>query len=212
MSRFWYLESIDLFKVLCPHKYGKYKDGHSFNVYKKKDYIKVMSQHLQKELEGFDYDHILFSYHGIPERHIYKGDTTGTHCKLDGSCCEVKSVAHETCYRHQCFETTKGIVKELGIEPSKYRNSFQSRLLKDPWLKPYTDHELEAMPEQGVKKLAVITPAFVSDCLETLEEIAMEGKEEFLSFGGEEFKHISCLNDDDAWVDVMVQWIEKWNS
>ena len=180
--------------------------------YNNTDYIKVMSQHLQKELEGFDYDHILFSYHGIPERHIFKGDTTGTHCKLDGTCCEVKSVAHETCYRHQCFETTKGIVKELGIEEGKYRNSFQSRLLKDPWLKPYTDHELEAMPEQGIKKLAVITPAFVADCLETLEEIAMEGKEEFIAFGGKEFRHVSCLNEDDAWVDVMVKWIENWNS
>ena len=180
--------------------------------YNNPDYIKVMSQHLKKELEGFDYDQILFSYHGIPERHIYKGDTTGSHCKLDGSCCEMKSVAHETCYRHQCFETTKGIAKELGLKEGTYRNSFQSRLLKDPWLKPYTDLELEAMPEQGVKKLAVITPAFVSDCLETLEEIAMEGKEEFLEFGGEEFKHISCLNEDDACVDVMVQWIKNWNS
>lgn len=180
--------------------------------YDKPDYIKVMAQHLSKELEGFDYDHILFSYHGIPERHIYKGDTTGSHCKLDGSCCEIKSKAHETCYRHQCFETTKGIVKELGLKEGTYRNSFQSRLLKDPWLRPYTDHELEAMPEQGVKKLAVITPAFVSDCLETLEEIAMEGKSEFLSFGGEDFKHVSCLNDDDAWVEVMVEWIEKWKS
>lgn len=180
--------------------------------YDQPDYIKVMSQHLKDELEGFDYDHILFSYHGIPERHIFKGDVTGSHCKLDGSCCEIKSKAHETCYRHQCFETTKGIVKELGLKEGEYRNSFQSRLLKDPWLKPYTDHELEAMPEQGVKKLAVITPAFVADCLETLEEIAMEGKEEFLSFGGEKFKHISCLNEDDAWVDVMVGWINKWNS
>lgn len=180
--------------------------------YNNTDYIKVMSQHLQKELEGFDYDHLLFSYHGIPERHILKGDTTGSHCKLDGSCCDVKSVAHETCYRHQCFETTKGIVKELGLKEGEYRNSFQSRLLKDPWLKPYTDHELEAMPEQGVKKLAVITPAFVADCLETLEEIAMEGKQEFLEFGGKEFRHISCLNEDDAWVDVMVKWIENWNS
>ena len=98
------------------------------------------------------------------------------------------------------------------MEKGKFRNSIQSRLLMDPWLKPYTDYELEAMPEQGIKKLAVVTPAFVSDCLETLEEIAMEGKEEFLAFGGQEFKHISCLNEDDAWVDVMVQWIEKWNS
>ncbi len=180
--------------------------------YNDPDYIRVMSQNLKEQLEGFDYDHILFSYHGIPERHIFKGDPTGSHCKLDGSCCEVSSEAHETCYRHQCFETTKEIVKELGLKEGTYRNSFQSRLLKDPWLKPYTDHELEAMPEQGVKKLAVITPAFVADCLETLEEIAMEGKEEFLAFGGKDFKHIGCLNENEAWVEVVQKWIEDWNS
>jgi ferrochelatase len=102
------------------------------------------------------------------------------------------------------------MVKELNIEEGKYRNSFQSRLLKDPWLKPYTDHQLESMAEEGIKKLAVITPAFVSDCLETLEEIAMEGKEEFLANGGEEFIHISCLNEDEAWVEVMKKWITDW--
>lgn len=178
--------------------------------YNHPDYIHVMSEFLKKQLEGFDYDQLLFSYHGIPERHIYKSDTTQSHCKIDGSCCEISSEAHKTCYRHQCFETTKGIVKELGIEKSKYRNSFQSRLLKDPWLRPYTDYELERMADEGIKKLAVITPAFVSDCLETLEEIAMEGKEEFLERGGEEFVHIPCLNEDDAWVEVMKQWIIDW--
>ena len=178
--------------------------------YNHPDYIRVMSEHLKTELEGFDYDQILFSYHGIPERHILKSDTTQSHCKIDGSCCEISSEAHKTCYRHQCFETTKGIVKELQLEEGKYRNSFQSRLLKDPWLKPYTDHELERMAEGGVKRLAVITPAFVSDCLETLEEIAMEGKKEFLDRGGEAFIHISCLNEDKAWVEVMKQWIADW--
>ena len=178
--------------------------------YNHPDYIHVMSQHLKAELEGFDYDQILFSYHGIPERHIHKSDTTQSHCKIDGSCCEISSEAHKTCYRHQCFETTKGIVKELQLEEGKYRNSFQSRLLKDPWLKPYTDHELERMAEGGIKRLAVITPAFVSDCLETLEEIAMEGKKEFLDRGGEDFIHISCLNEDKAWVEVMKQWIKDW--
>lgn len=179
--------------------------------YKHPDYIRVMSQFLKKQLEGFDYDQLLFSYHGIPERHIYKSDTTQSHCKIDGTCCEISSEAHKTCYRHQCFETTKAIVKELGIDKSKYRNSFQSRLLKDPWLRPYTDYELERMADEGIKKLAVITPAFVSDCLETLEEIAMEGRHEFLERGGEEFIHIPCLNDDDAWVEVMKEWIIDWN-
>ncbi len=178
--------------------------------YNNKDYIKALAANIKRHLEGFDYDHVLFSYHGIPERHIYKSDTTKSHCKIDGSCCETASKAHRTCYRHQCFETTKAVVKELELDEGSYSNSFQSRLLKDPWLKPYTDFELEKFPKEGKKKLAVITPAFVSDCLETLEEIAMEGKEEFLEAGGTEYKYIPCLNDNDEWVEVMVDWIEQW--
>lgn len=178
--------------------------------YNQPAYIKVMSENIANHLKGFDYDHVLFSYHGIPERHIKKSDPTNNHCKIDGSCCERNSVAHHTCYRHQCFETTKGIAKELGLDETNHSNSFQSRLLKDPWLKPYTDFELEKFPELGKKKLAVVTPAFVSDCLETLEEIAMEGEEDFLAAGGTDYKHIPCMNDNDNWVDVMVNWIENW--
>lgn len=180
--------------------------------YNKPAYIKAMSNNIAHHLKGFDYDHVLFSYHGIPERHIKKSDPTKSHCKLDGSCCERNSVAHHTCYRHQCFETTKAIAKELGLDETNHSNSFQSRLLKDPWLKPYTDFELEKFPEMGKKKVAVITPAFVSDCLETLEEIAMEGKEDFLEAGGTDYKHIPCMNDNDDWVDVMVSWIEDWKN
>ncbi len=195
---------------LLENQFGHMKMDVLQPFYKHPDYIRVMSQFLKKQLEGFDYDQLLFSYHGIPERHIYKSDPTKSHCKIDGTCCEISSEAHKTCYRHQCFETTKAIVKELGIDKSKYRNSFQSRLLKDPWLRPYTDYELERMADEGIRKLAVITPAFVSDCLETLEEIAMEGKQEFLERGGDEFIHIPCLNEDDAWVEVMKQWIIDW--
>ena len=179
--------------------------------YNHPDYIKAMSDNLKQHLDGFDYDHILFSYHGIPERHILKSDPTNSHCKIDGSCCEKASIAHETCYRHQCFETTKGIAKELQLEEGTYSNSFQSRLLKDPWLKPYTDFEFDRIPkEEGKRKMAVITPAFVSDCLETLEEIAMEGKEQFIEGGGETYKHIPCMNDNDDWVAVMNTWIDNW--
>ena len=178
--------------------------------YKDPDYINVMSDNISNHLEGFDYDHVLFSYHGIPERHIKKSDPTKNHCKIDGSCCERNSVAHHLCYRHQCFVTTKLIVNNLGLKEGTYSNSFQSRLLKDPWLKPYTDFELEKFPKEGKKKLAVITPAFVSDCLETLEEIAMEAKEDFLEAGGTDYKHIPCMNDNDDWVEVMVNWINNW--
>ncbi|MCF6223862.1 MAG: ferrochelatase [Flavobacteriaceae bacterium] len=178
--------------------------------YNNKDYIKAMSNNLKNSLEGFDYDHILFSYHGIPERHILKSDSTQSHCKIDGTCCDTPSKAHETCYRHQCFETTKAMVKYLGLKQGTYSNSFQSRLLKDPWLKPYTDFELLRLANEGVKKLAVLTPAFVADCLETLEEIAMEGKKEFLNAGGEQFIHIPCLNENKDWIDTVCNWVNDW--
>ncbi|OIQ37265.1 MAG: ferrochelatase [Bacteroidetes bacterium MedPE-SWsnd-G1] len=178
--------------------------------YNDKEYINTMVESIKRHLEGIDYEHILFSYHGIPERHIRISDTTKSHCQLDGSCCNKPSEAHKTCYRHQCFETTKEIVKQLDLEGKSYSNSFQSRLLKDPWLKPYTDFELEAFPDKGKKKIAVITPAFVTDCLETLEEIAMEGKEQFLEAGGEKYFHVPCLNDDDKWIDTVVNWTKNW--
>lgn len=178
--------------------------------YKDKAYIEAMSSNIQNHLQDFDYDHVLFSYHGIPERHIFKSDTTKNHCKIDGSCCETASEAHKTCYRHQCFETTKAIVSTLNLKEGTYSNSFQSRLLKDPWLKPYTDHEFERLPKVGKKKLAVVTPAFVADCLETLEEIAMEGKDQFIEGGGKEYKHIPCMNENEDWVNVMTDWINNW--
>lgn len=178
--------------------------------YNDQDYIKAMVTNIKVFLKDKDYDHILFSYHGIPERHIRISDTTKSHCKIDGSCCEINSTAHKTCYRHQCFETTKAIVNQLDMNGKTHSNSFQSRLLKDPWLKPYTDFELEAFPEKGIKKIAVITPAFVTDCLETLEEIAMEGKDEFLKAGGTSYVHVPCMNDNDDWVATVAKWTKNW--
>jgi len=180
--------------------------------YSNKDYIKVLSESIAEGLKDFDYDHVLFSYHGIPERHIRKSDPTKFHCKIDGSCCSTNSVAHHTCYRHQCYDTTELVKAHLDLPEEKVSSSFQSRLPNDPWLKPYTDFEFERFPKEGKKRLAVITPAFVSDCLETLEEIAMEGKEQFEEAGGEDYKHISCLNDSDAWVKLMAKWIHNWET
>lgn len=178
--------------------------------YNKPDFIQALANSIKKHLEGFEYDHLLFSYHGIPKRHIRKTDVTKSHCKIDGSCCNTPSPAHEFCYRHQCFETTKQVVKLLGIPEGKYSETFQSRLAGDKWLTPYTDVEINKMPEQGIKKLAVVTPAFVADCLETLEEIAMEANHQFKEHGGEEFLAVPCLNDEDQWCEVVANWIKEW--
>ena len=180
--------------------------------YKKPGYIKALANSIKKHLDTFEYDHLLFSYHGIPKRHIRKTDITKSHCKIDGSCCVTPSPAHEFCYRHQCYETTRQVVEYLGIPEGKYSQTFQSRLAGDKWLTPYTDVEINKMPEKGIKKLAVVTPAFVSDCLETLEEIAMEANHEFKVHGGEEFMAIPCMNDGDEWCTTVSSWIKDWAS
>lgn len=178
--------------------------------YNKPDYIKVLAENIQKQLTGFDYDHLLFSYHGIPKRHIRKTDVTRSHCKIDNICCSLPSSAHEFCYRHQCYETTKKVVEYLQIPPEKYSQTFQSRLAGDKWLTPYTDVEINKMPQRGIKNLAVVTPAFVSDCLETLEEIAMEANHQFKENGGENFFAVPCLNDDPNWCSVVADWIHDF--
>lgn len=158
-------------------------------------------------------EHILFSYHGLPERHLKKTDPTGSHCLQSPDCCETKSQAHKTCYRHQCFETTKAIVKAAGIPEDRYTLSFQSRLGRAKWLDPYTEETLRTLPSKGIKNLAVICPAFFCDCLETLEEIQMRGKEIFMNAGGESFRMIPCLNDTpDALncLKTLMQAVETW--
>ncbi len=150
-----------------------------------------------------DYDHLLFSYHGIPERHLRKSDPTGCHCLKVENCCEVASPAHATCYRAQCFATTREFVKLAGIPKENYSVSFQSRLGKDPWLKPYTDYELVRLAQEGKKRMMVICPAFVSDCLETIEEIGMRGCEDFLAASGKEFTRIPCMNEHPLWIKAL---------
>jgi len=126
------------------------------------DYIAALVASAAGYLEK-DFDHLLFSYHGIPERHLRKSDPTGCHCLAKENCCEVSSPALGTCYRAQCFATTAAFVKLAGVPRGKYSVSFQSRLGKDPWLKPYTDYELPRLATEGKKKMLVICPAFVSD-------------------------------------------------
>ncbi|MEO7524144.1 MAG: ferrochelatase [Ferruginibacter sp.] len=169
--------------------------------YNNDGYINALAERMRPYLNK-DYDHILFSYHGVPQRHIRKSDITGSHCLKTNNCCDMASPAHEYCYRHQCFTTTKLVTEKLGIPQNRYSVSFQSRLGKG-WLEPFTDIRLEAMPKEGIKKLLIICPAFVSDCLETLEEIAIRGKETFMEAGGLEYEMIPCLNVEPLWVGAL---------
>ena len=147
------------------------------------------------------YDHLLFSFHGLPERHLRKANPG--YCLSAPNCCETPGPAHRTCYRAQCLATARAFVESAGIPAEKFSVSFQSRLGRDPWLKPYTDFEFPRLAGNGVKKLLVICPAFVSDCLETLEEIAMRGRETFIEAGGTDFALIPCLNEHPRWLDAL---------
>nr|MBS0037900.1 ferrochelatase [Saprospiraceae bacterium] len=176
--------------------------------YKDDQYLSALAESIKPYLER-DYDCILFSYHGIPERHLRKTDPTGSHCLKCENCCESPSAAHAFCYRHQVLETTKGVADLLNIPADKYSVSFQSRLGPDKWLEPSTSGELKRFPGDGIKKLIVVCPAFVSDCLETLEEIWVEGKEDFEKAGGETFEVVPCLNLHPKWVKTIDHLIQR---
>lgn len=170
--------------------------------YNHPQYISALVASAQPFLEK-GYDHLLFSFHGLPERQLRKSDPTGCHCLASPDCCQVPSPAHDTCYRAQCFKTVAEFVKRAAIPVEKYSVAFQSRLGRDPWLKPYTDYELVRFADQGIKRLLVICPAFVSDCLETLEEIGIRGRDTFLDAGGTELTQIPCLNEHPLWLETL---------
>ncbi|MDB5208854.1 MAG: ferrochelatase [Flavisolibacter sp.] len=195
------------------HKKGAYNFKLSFikPFYNNEDYIEALTESIRPYVAG-NYDQILFSYHGIPERHILKCDPTKQHCLKVDNCCDVPSEAHAYCYRHQCWTTTNLVADKLNIPKEKRGFSFQSRLGRDPWLKPYTVVRLEELPKEGVKKLVVVCPAFVSDCLETIEEMGEEGREVFLKSGGESFELVPCMNVHPLWIGALSKWIGEYAS
>ncbi len=159
--------------------------------YNHSDYIDVLADSIEPYLSPDKY--VLFSYHGVPERHIYKGDPTTVYCKIDDSCCKEASPSHAFCYRHQCYKSTDLVARRLSLKPDNYTTTFQSRFGKDPWLQPFTDEVLQELPKRGIKHLVVVCSAFTADCLETLEEIGMEGKRQFLEACGESYTLVSLL-------------------
>ncbi len=198
-------------------EYGKQcyeKGNYNFDLkivppfYDDENYIEALSKNIQTYTENQNWDFLLFSYHGIPERHIRKSDPTKSHCRIDDTCCITPSSAHKFCYKHQDLTTMILTAAQLGLPKNKFGISFQSRI-GSKWLKPFTDERLKNLPKEGVKNLLIVCPAFVSDCLETLEEIAIAGRETFLENGGESFTMIPCLNDSPLFVKTLKHLIEK---
>ncbi len=177
--------------------------------YNNPDYINALCNSIKPYFDADKY--LLFSYHSIPERHIQKSDITGNHCLKSNDCCTVSSPAHKYCYKHQCLETTRLVCEKLGIPKEKYGISFQSKLGRAEWLKPSTTATMSELPAKNIKDIMVICPAFISDCLETLEEVAIREKENFMHAGGTSFTFIPCLNVEKSWVDTIKKWIEEPN-
>lgn len=156
------------------------------------------------------YDHIIFSYHGLPQRQLRKGDPSGSHCTKKEGCCQQIGPVNQFCYSAQCNATTRAIAGQLGLDESRYTTAFQSRLGPEAWAQPYTIKTIEHLAEKGAKRLLVFSPAFVADCLETIIEIGTEYQEEFEEMGGEHVDLVPSLNDDPRWVRTVADLVLEY--
>lgn len=177
--------------------------------YDDKEFVNIISKDIQKKLAPDDF--LLMSFHGLPERHVIRSDggKLPKGCDLKSHCPKI-TAANLTCYRAQCYATAKAVAKKLNMQ--NYEVAFQSRLGKTPWIQPYTDEFLEEILNRGFKSLIVACPSFTSDCLETIEEIGMELKEQWLDMGGEKFQLVSCLNDNNDWAELICKWAKSYSS
>ncbi len=173
------------------------------------DFLDAFAQVAAPVIEAARAEHVLFSFHGLPERQVRKSDPSGSHCLQSADCCDRLVAANVNCYRAQAFETARALAQRLGLAESAYEISFQSRLGRAPWIRPYTDLLLPALAKRSVRRLAVMCPAFVADCLETLEEIGIRGRESFLAAGGEELVLVPSLNSHPAWVQAVVRMARR---
>jgi len=157
-----------------------------------------------------DYDHVLFSFHGLPQRQILKSDPHGS-CLRTPQCCSPAQFAmyNPSCYSAQCYATARLIAERLQLSPDRFSLAFQSRLGKDPWLQPYASEQLEKLATQGVRRLLVFSPSFVCDCLETIFEIGVEYAHLFKKAGGEQLQLVPGLNDHPAWLEALQTIIEE---
>lgn len=177
--------------------------------YDSKRYLKSVADVARGHLADFRPDHILFSYHGLPEKQVKKSDPTSEWCLSFDGCCEEIVEANRFCYRAQCFATTRGLVGALRLEPGAYTTTFQSRLAGQKWIEPYTDIHLPKLYDAGVRRLAVLTPSFTADCLETIEEIGIRGRKQWSELGSEEFLLVPCVNSSDQWAVAVADMVRS---
>ena len=155
-------------------------------------------------LDDLKPDRVVMSFHGLPERHMLKGDDAGgTHCLRSADCCREITHANRNCYRAQSFATARALAAQLDLAPNEYEVAFQSRLGRSPWIKPYTDLRVQELAREGVKRIAVLSPSFVADCLETIEEIGMRAAEDFVAHGGDELRLVPSLNSEPVWIEAL---------
>jgi protoporphyrin/coproporphyrin ferrochelatase len=146
---------------------------------------------------------VIFSFHGLPESHIMKSSTA---CQLNKDCCEALPL--KRCYRAHCWKTARDIAKKLDLAESRMQMTFQSRLGKQEWLKPDTSKVVNDLAQRGSKKIIMVSPAFVADCVETLEELNIQCRQEFMDQGGQQFISVPSLNSDQAWVDYLANVVQ----
>jgi ferrochelatase len=170
--------------------------------------IKTFAMMGKKYMENMQYDKVIFSYHGLPERQIRKSSIDG-YCQLNAKCCATYHTKNQFCYRAQCFLTSRKLAEALGLKEDQYSVFFQSRLGKDPWIQPYAEDEIKRMAKEGIKKILIFSPAFTADCLETTLEVGDEFKELFIEEGGEEWQLVESLNSQDMWVESLKNMVMK---
>lgn len=170
-------------------------------------FISAFQQVARRHLDAFRPDFVLFSYHGLPERQIRKSDPTQRHCLASESCCDAIVPANRYCYRAHCFATTRALAAGLGLTADRHSVSFQSRLGRTPWIHPYTDQVLPELARAGKKRLAVMCPSFVADCLETVEEIGIRARDQWRALGGEELLLVPSLNAEPAWIETVTELV-----
>jgi len=175
--------------------------------YDEPGYIGSCAEHIAEHLEQKSPQHLVFSFHGLPVRHVKRLDLTKEHCLIKRDCCRQITEVNRNCYRAQSFVTARAIAGRLGLKEESYTVSFQSRLGRAEWLEPQTEVVLRQLAGTGVRRLAVFSPSFVVDCLETLEEIAIRGREVFMNAGGDEFTLVPSLNIHPRWVTTVADWI-----